>query len=48
MTVFCLELTGEQGVGGDIGGSIRCPAAFVGVYGFKYVEYSPEKDHESY
>ncbi|KAJ4137882.1 hypothetical protein NW754_001527 [Fusarium falciforme] len=23
------------GVGGDIGGSIRCPAAHVGVYGFK-------------
>lgn len=26
-----------QGVGGDIGGSIRCPSAHVGVYGFKYV-----------
>jgi Asp-tRNA(Asn)/Glu-tRNA(Gln) amidotransferase A subunit family amidase len=25
----------RQGVGGDIGGSIRCPAANVGVYGFK-------------
>lgn len=24
-----------QGVGGDIGGSIRCPAANTGVYGFK-------------
>lgn len=23
------------GIGGDIGGSIRCPAAHVGVYGFK-------------
>ncbi len=29
-------LTSDQGIGGDIGGSIRCPAAFVGVYGFKY------------
>lgn len=26
-----------KGIGGDIGGSIRCPAAHVGVYGFKYV-----------
>lgn len=25
----------SQGIGGDIGGSIRCPAAHVGVYGFK-------------
>ena len=24
-----------QGIGGDIGGSIRCPAANTGVYGFK-------------
>ncbi|OAR02346.1 hypothetical protein LLEC1_03370 [Akanthomyces lecanii] len=23
------------GIGGDIGGSIRCPSAFVGIYGFK-------------
>lgn len=29
----------RQGVGSDIGGSIRCPAAHVGIYGFKYVDF---------
>ncbi|KAI1121355.1 amidase signature enzyme [Nemania abortiva] len=37
-------------IGGDIGGSIRCPAAHVGIYGFKYVDlrhdYAPLWDDE--
>lgn len=28
-------LTKGQGIGGDIGGSIRCPSVFTGIYGFK-------------
>lgn len=28
----------HQGVGTDIGGSIRCPAGHVGIYGFKQVQ----------
>lgn len=26
-----------QGIGGDIGGSVRCPSAHVGLYAFKYI-----------
>lgn len=34
------------GVGTDIGGSIRCPAAFCGIYGFKGTSYTlPTKDY---
>ncbi|KAK7917928.1 hypothetical protein PG985_009802 [Apiospora marii] len=31
------------GVGGDIGGSIRCPAAHVGIYGFKSAEHQTRR-----
>ena len=30
-----MDIDIEQGMGGDIGGSIRCPAANAGTYGFK-------------
>lgn len=29
----------SQGIGGDIGGSIRCPAGNCGIYGFKPSPY---------
>ena len=30
-----MDIDIEQGMGGDIRGSIRCPAANTGIYGFK-------------